>query len=410
MDKAVMRRDAGARPTVATAALTRLSALGKPGRILGPEVDTLRAGRLAATGAWRERMATASWAPAVRRHVYGRIWTDAARQLGAQVHELDHDLLSVERGDAATVVSHQQVRLDNAVDLLIALHRRVVHERLRRAGVPVPSYAQFEQSRPHAARAFVNAAEAPCVVKPASGTSGGDGVTCGVDTVERFERARLWARRWDPARLIVEAQASGDEYRLLFLDAELLGIVRRRPPRVVGDGRSSVMELLAAENRRRAETDGRAGMSPIGVDLDCVFALQHAGFSLRSVLPSGGEVAVKTMVNQSGARDTDTVSCADVSAELVDEAATAARAVGVRLASVEVITPDLTRSLRDAGGVVLEVNGTPGLHYHYVVSDPASAVPVAVPILAKLLGLSVVGGVTTTTRLRDVRASRAVCS
>jgi glutathione synthase/RimK-type ligase-like ATP-grasp enzyme len=91
------------------------------------------------------------------------------------------------------------------------------------------------------------------------------------------------------------------------------------------------------------------------------------------------------MVNQSGAPDTETVPRCDVSDALVRRAAAAAGAAGVRLASVEVITPDPTRALEDTGGVVLEVNGTPGLHYHYIVSDPSRAVPVAEPILERLL-------------------------
>jgi hypothetical protein len=49
------------------------------------------------------------------------------------------------------------------------------------------------------------------------------------------------------------------------------------------------------------------------------------------------------------------------------------------------VTPDPTRSLVEAGGTILEVNATPGLHYHYQVANPAHAAPVAVPILKRLL-------------------------
>jgi cyanophycin synthetase len=94
------------------------------------------------------------------------------------------------------------------------------------------------------------------------------------------------------------------------------------------------------------------------------------------------------MVNHSGAAETTTVSPSSVSPELVQRAAAAAGAAGVRLASVEIITPDPTRALEDVGGVVLEVNGAPGLHYHYLVSEPQCAVPVAVPILECLLSQS----------------------
>jgi D-alanine-D-alanine ligase-like ATP-grasp enzyme len=59
--------------------------------------------------------------------------------------------------------------------------------------------------------------------------------------------------------------------------------------------------------------------------------------------------------------------------------------VGLRLAGVDVITPDASRPLEEAGGVVAEVNGTPGIHHHYHVADRANATPVAVPILERAL-------------------------
>jgi D-alanine-D-alanine ligase-like ATP-grasp enzyme len=58
------------------------------------------------------------------------------------------------------------------------------------------------------------------------------------------------------------------------------------------------------------------------------------------------------------------------------------------LAGVDVITTDQAVSLRRSGGAVLEVNVTPGLHYHYEVRDPARAVPVAERVLERLLAPS----------------------
>jgi cyanophycin synthetase len=59
--------------------------------------------------------------------------------------------------------------------------------------------------------------------------------------------------------------------------------------------------------------------------------------------------------------------------------------VGLRLAGVDLVAPSLDGSLAETGGVVLEVNCTPGLHHHYLVADPEGATRVAVPILERLL-------------------------
>jgi cyanophycin synthetase len=174
-------------------------------------------------------------------------------------------------------------------------------------------------------------------------------------------------------------------YRFLLLDGELLDVVRRRPPTVVGDGRSSVDELIAAENSRRLEADGEEGLWLLRADLDLVLALERQGLRPSAVPDAGRRVAVKSVTNQNRAEDNETVR-EEISEELVAEARHAAELVGLRLAGVDLVTTDLTRPLVESGGVILEVNCTPGLHHHLLVADRAGATDVATPILRKLLG------------------------
>ena len=154
----------------------------------------------------------------------------------------------------------------------------------------------------------------------------------------QLRRACLRAGR-ESRDLLVERQAPGDVLRILLYHGEPLDVLRRRPPTVVGDGRSTIAELIAAENDRRFAA--AAGERPwvLRADLDCVFALEHAGLSLRSVPPAGERVAVKTAVSQNGPADNESI-LGETSDELLAEAALAARTLGVRLAGVDVITRD----------------------------------------------------------------------
>ncbi len=63
----------------------------------------------------------------------------------------------------------------------------------------------------------------------------------------------------------------------------------------------------------------------------------------------------------------------------------AAKVTGLTLAGVDIVTTDLRSGLATVGGALLEVNAIPGLHHHYLVSDPANAQRVAVPLLQRLL-------------------------
>jgi cyanophycin synthetase len=196
-------------------------------------------------------------------------------------------------------------------------------------------------------------------------------------------RATLKASRFF-RRLVIERQAEGNVFRLLYLDGQLLDVVRRSPPRVVGDGRSTIAELIALENRRRIAAYGSAGLTPLRIDLDCLFTLERAGLSLRFAPPTGEVVTVKTVTNQNGPWDNQSVRD-PISEDLIAAGAAAARAVGLRLAGVDLITTDARQSLAKSGGVIIEVNACPGLHHHYHVANRTRATPVAVPVLRTVL-------------------------
>jgi len=204
-----------------------------------------------------------------------------------------------------------------------------------------------------------------------------------VDTRVRLLRACLRAARFSE-RLLIERQAPGPVYRLLFLDGELIDVIRHLPPRLEGDGRSSVEDLIRAENDRRRAARGAAGLSLLDVGLDTVFTLERQGLALSSVVDDGEEVTIQTVTNDNRVEDTATVGQA-LDEELMGAARRAAAAVGLRLAGVDVITPHAAVPLGRAGGVVAEVNGTPGIHHHYHVTDPREATLVAVPILERAL-------------------------
>jgi cyanophycin synthetase len=360
-----------------------LGSAGRPGRELGVRLDILRStGVRYARQRRREEALLTALASDPRKSAYRVIWQRAADEVGAELTVIHGDFLELRAGERRARVWRHWVPLDDAVTLRFALDKTAVHEVLSRAGLPLPEHEEWDASKLNGAAEFLERSPTPCVVKPTGGASG-SGATTGVRTRDQLLRARLRAARLS-RRLLIERQAEGDMYRLLFMDGELLDTVRRRPPRVTGDGRATIRELIAAENAGRLDPDHPVSMPILRVDLDCLFTLEAAGLSLESVLPTDATIPVKTVTSQNSIEDNETVR-EPIAPDLVAEAREAAAQVGVRLAGVDLITPDLSRCLKESGGVIIEVNGTPGLHYHYQVADEANATPVAVPILRRLL-------------------------
>src|SRR5262249_47787806 len=155
------------------------------------------------------------------------------------------------------------------------------------------------------AAAFLQRGPTPCVVKPV-GDSGGSGVTSWGRTQEQLMRARMRAWRIDD-RLLIEPQIPGENFRFLFFDGVPLYAVRRRPRRVTGDGRSTIEQLVEAENERRWKRSDQVLFWRLQIDLDCIFTLEAADLTVGSVLPAGSTVAVKSVVNQNTIDDNETV-------------------------------------------------------------------------------------------------------
>jgi D-alanine-D-alanine ligase-like ATP-grasp enzyme len=361
-------------------ALGWLAARGGRTRQLASRVDLAAAmGLRHSRAALLDRRRLNEFGGGARDALYRYIWGDAAAELGAEVIELSHDILELRRGRSATRVWRQITMYDDAVTLHMSLDKPLMHRRLRELGLPVPDHLVYGPGELGPALEFLASASGqPVVVKPAAGTGGGEGVTTGVRSPEELARATLRAARFS-GDVLIERQPAGSVLRALFFGGELLDTVSQGPPRLSGDGRSTIVELIAAENERRLSAEGRRGPSPLRIDLDCVLHLRHAGRRLDDV-PEAGEVfTVKGVTNENGVGDSTRVT--DLSPGLVDQCRRAHRAVGLELVGIDLIAAD---PAGDEQGTILEVNGGPGLHHHYLVADGEPA-RVAVPILDALL-------------------------
>lgn len=329
--------------------------------------------------------------PSVRLDGHGRVefyyaaWQSAAENLSAEFTRLSNGFCEIRLGDRSTRIFENIVKVDDPLIVKLVRVKPFVHKQLSAHGIPVAPFLEFTLDKVDAAIEFLGSQSAPCVVKPAMGDAAGNGVTTNVQSRRELVRAAINASLFG-RELMIERQVQGIEYRLLYLDGKLLDATRRRPPCVVGNGRSTIAQLIDAENKRRNRLIGSASLTRIQMDSDCRVTLRNAGMSLSSVPKAGTEVTVKTTVNDNAAKDNVSVRNL-ISDALTQEVARATAVLGIRLAGIDVITKDPDVSLKESGGAIIEVNSSPGLHHHYNVCNLQETTPVAVPILRCLLGM-----------------------
>lgn len=317
----------------------------------------IRRGLLGSTNPSVQRMRQA------RNAFYLRTWQRAAHAAGAKCSLLSDSIAEITSGGHRLRISGSTTSLDDPATLQLAGDKPAVYRLLVQAGIPVPRHIVLATGAVGRLDETLRALPLPLVIKPAADTGGGDGVSTNITTLKQLRHAVAWACAYG-RRILIETQIEGDCYRVLLLDGEVLDAVRRRRSRVVGDGRSTIRRLIAAENDLRLSLGTERAQVLIRRDPDLVATLASQGLSLCSRPAKGNAVELKRVINDNRADENeaaDGVLCPAILAT----ARGAANAIGVRLAGVDVICRDPGVPLEQSGGAIIDVNATPGFYYHY---------------------------------------------
>ncbi|MGB5271376.1 MAG: cyanophycin synthetase [Eudoraea sp.] len=248
----------------------------------------------------------------------------------------------------------------------------------------------------------------PLVIKPIDGNHG-RGITVDInnyeDALEAFNIAKEVSRR-----VIVEKYITGEDYRLLVINNNFVAAAKRTPAHVVGDGKSTIEELVEDVNKDPRRGYGHEKvLTAITINDLTKTIIADAGYTVGSVLKEGERLILKDTANLSTggtAEDvTDIVHPANVSmAERIS------KIIDLDICGIDVMTSDISQPLSDTGGAVLEVNAGPGFRMHLA---PTSGLPrnVAAPVVDKLfpqkgdtgripiVAITGTNGKTTTSRL-----------
>ena len=292
-----------------------------------------------------------------------------------------------------------------AVD--IASDKDMTTKLLASAGLPVP-----KQETVRSAEGAVAAARRigfPVVLKPLDGNHG-RGVCLNLMDDEAVREAFVIAE--DQSRrgyVIVESFVTGRDYRCLIVGGKMQAIAERVPAHVVGDGTHTVRELVDLTN-----ADPRRGvghekvLTKIKVDAAAEELVREQGFTLDDVPP------VETMVKLAltGNMSTGGISIDrtfDAHPDNIEIAEEAARLIGLDVAGIDFIAPDIASPVREAGGAICEVNAAPGfrMHTHPTVGEPqyiAKPVvdllfPPGAPSRVPIVAVTGTNGKTTTSRM-----------
>lgn len=223
-------------------------------------------------------------------------------------------------------------------------------------GVPTPEGEFFgKDTSDEELQKYANKLGYPLVLKPAKGT-GGRGVIANIKNEKEFREALSYVKyELKYSELIIEKFFSGDDYRIYVMKDKVLAVLDRISANVIGNGQSTIRELLKDKNKDRVKSPAFHNRS-IKIDKEMHQMLKQKGYTLDSVPPKNERVYLKSKNNISAGGDPIDITD-QLSQEIKNIAIKAVEAIpGLAHAGVDVIV-DREKNT----GVILEVNSRPSI-------------------------------------------------
>ncbi|MCB2137015.1 MAG: acetate--CoA ligase family protein, partial [Rhodobacteraceae bacterium] len=249
----------------------------------------------------------------------------------------------------------------------ISCDKEDTHNMLNDLGLPVP-----QQRLVYSPEQAVRAAKRigyPVVVKPLDGNHG-RGVSINLTEDEEVVKGFHEAKAESKSRgILIESFVSGLDHRMLVVNGELVAVAKRVPGHVVGDGKHTIAELVDIVN-----LDPRRGighekvLTNLELDSQAERLMADAGHTAATVLPAGEVFYLRDTANLSTGGTA--IDMTDVChPDNKDMAERTIKAVGLDVGGVDFLIQDITKSYKDIGGAIVEVNAAPGFRMHVAPSE-----------------------------------------
>ena len=190
------------------------------------------------------------------------------------------------------------------------------------------------------------------VVKPRN-TNYGTGITVFSKNATKSQilNAVKYAFNFDD-NVLIEEYIKGMEYRFLVIDGKCLSVCHRRVASVVGDGKSTIKQLIEEKNK---EPWHYLTATPVKMDEPVVEFLKLQGYDYDTILPENKRVFLRT--NSNCSTGGESIDMTETMPEYFKQVAEkAAKSFCAKICGVDIIIEDLKKDNYS----IIEINDNPG--------------------------------------------------
>lgn len=329
---------------------------------------------------------------------------NAAREIGLPVIQLSNSAFcQIGYGKQGKVIEASISTNTSCVAVDISCDKLLTKELLRIQNIPVAKGSGVSN-----VINLLKEAESigyPVVLKPQFGSKGKGVILSINDDKELLLAYDKLKQKYN--EIIIEKYYEGNDYRVCVVNYEVVAASMRVPPYIIGDGKSTIKELINLLNGDDLRGDDHEKpLSKVKIDDELLKLLNNKKYTLDMVLEDGCKLFLRKNANLSTGGTA--VDCTDIiSQENKDLCVRVAKSIGLDICGVDVCIDDISKPIAK-NGIIIEVNSAPGLRMHAfpsqgkkreigkkIVDMMYNNNPVNIPVIS----ITGTNGKTTTTRL-----------
>lgn len=199
----------------------------------------------------------------------------------------------------------------------------------------------------------------PVVIKPRYGNQG-KGVFANLKSEEELIHAyKILSKKYKD--IIIEKHIEGKDYRICLVDYKVVAASERIPPYIIGDGKSTIKDLVQELNKDPKRGEGHEKpLTRIKIDLNLINNISKMGFNINSVPKKGERVFLRENANLSTGGIA--IDCTDLICDKnIKVFERASKAIGLDICGIDVCCTDISKPI---DGAIIEINAAPGIRMH----------------------------------------------
>ena len=285
---------------------------------------------------------------------YAKIIVDEARKRGIEVDSLDagNGFFRLKYGGRVITCRESLTELTSSIAMTRCAEKDLTNKLLKNAGLNVPE--QIIADNKTEEQNFLEKHER-IVVKPANGEQGA-GITLPVTNPSDMEKA-IKKAGGIYNKVILEQLVGGKDLRIIVIGFEVVAAAIRKPPQIIGNGESTIKELIKKLSRRRE--NATQGESTIPVDKQTKLCINSQGYAMNDILHKGETIFVRNTANlHTGGTIHDVTDF--LHPELITAAKMAAHALDIPVVGLDFMVNEVNKP----DYYIIEANERPGLANH----------------------------------------------